>query len=61
MFGSIGPTEILLVLLIIVIIFGAKRLPELGRAMGEGIKNFKRSLSSKEEKKETEKNEKKEE
>ncbi|MCP2604161.1 twin-arginine translocase TatA/TatE family subunit [Candidatus Aminicenantes bacterium AC-708-M15] len=56
-----GPTEILLVLLIIVIIFGAKRLPELGRAMGEGIKNFKRSLSSKEEKKETEKNEKKEE
>ena len=61
MFGSIGPTEILLILLIIVIIFGAKRLPELGRAMGEGIKNFKRSLSSKEEKKETEKTEEKEE
>jgi len=61
MFGSIGPTEILLILLIIVIIFGAKRLPELGRAMGEGIKNFKKSISSKEEKKETEKTEKKEE
>ncbi len=60
MFGSIGPTEILLILLIIVIIFGAKRLPELGRAMGEGIKNFKKSISSKEEKKETEKPEEKE-
>ncbi len=60
MFGSIGPKEILLILLIIVIIFGAKRLPELGRAMGEGIKNFKKSISSKEEKKETEKPEEKE-
>ena len=36
--------EILLILLIVVLIFGASRLPELGRGVGEGIRNFKRSL-----------------
>ncbi|MFQ6083575.1 MAG: twin-arginine translocase TatA/TatE family subunit [Candidatus Aminicenantia bacterium] len=57
MLGSIGPTEILIILLIVIIIFGARRLPELGKAVGEGIKNFKKSISSKDEKKETEKKE----
>ncbi len=47
MFGPIGPMELALIVLIIVIIFGAKKLPELGKSMGEGIKNFKRSISSK--------------
>ncbi|MDD8030905.1 MAG: twin-arginine translocase TatA/TatE family subunit [Acidobacteriota bacterium] len=46
MLGSIGPTELLLILLIIVIIFGARKLPELGKSLGEGIKNFKKSISS---------------
>lgn len=46
--GPIGPTELLLIFLIIVIIFGARRLPELGKSLGEGIKNFKKSISSKE-------------
>lgn len=47
MFGPIGPMELALIVLIIVIIFGARKLPELGKSMGEGIKNFKRSISSK--------------
>jgi len=50
LFGPVGPTELLLIVLIIVIIFGARRLPELGKSLGEGIKNFKKSISSKEKK-----------
>ncbi len=48
MFGSLGIQELLLILLIVVIIFGARRLPELGKGLGEGIKNFKRGISGKE-------------
>ncbi len=46
--GPVGLPEMLLIVLIIVIIFGARRLPELGKSLGEGIKNFKKSISSKE-------------
>jgi sec-independent protein translocase protein TatA len=45
MLGSIGPTELILILLIVVIIFGAKKLPELGKSVGEGIRNFKKSMN----------------
>lgn len=45
--GSIGPTEILLILLIVIIIFGARKLPDLGKSLGDGIKNFKKSMSTK--------------
>ncbi len=48
LFGPVGPTELLLILLIVVIIFGARKLPELGKSLGEGIKNFRKSISSKE-------------
>jgi len=43
MFGSIGFQEILLILLIGLLLFGAKRLPEIGRGLGKGIREFKRA------------------
>jgi sec-independent protein translocase protein TatA len=52
LFGTLGPQELILILLIVVIIFGAKKLPDLGRSLGEGIKNFKGSVSGKDKDKE---------
>ena len=43
MFGSLGMPELLVILVIILIIFGAGKLPEIGGAIGKGIKNFKRA------------------
>lgn len=43
MFG-LGPWELVVILLIVVIVFGVGRLPELGTGLGEGIKNFKKAL-----------------
>jgi sec-independent protein translocase protein TatA len=51
LFGPVGPTELLLIVLIVVFIFGARRLPELGKSLGEGIKNFRKSITSKEKEK----------
>jgi sec-independent protein translocase protein TatA len=45
--GGIGLPEVLLVLAIILIIFGPKRLPALGRSLGSGMRNFKESISGK--------------
>lgn len=45
MLGNLGPWEIILILLIALLVFGAKRLPEMGAAMGKGIKEFKRNIS----------------
>lgn len=43
MFG-IGSTELLILLGILVVLFGASKLPQLGAGLGQGIKNFKKSL-----------------
>jgi sec-independent protein translocase protein TatA len=43
--GNIGLPEILVVLVIALIIFGPKRLPELGRSVGKGIREFRSSIS----------------
>jgi sec-independent protein translocase protein TatA len=45
MFG-LGTTELLVILVIALVIFGGSKLPELGSALGKGIKNFKKGLSS---------------
>jgi sec-independent protein translocase protein TatA len=44
MFSQIGMPEILIILLIVLLVFGAKRLPEMGSALGKGIREFKRSI-----------------
>ncbi len=40
-FGSLGLPELILILLILMVIFGANRLPDIGRGIGKAIKNFK--------------------
>jgi sec-independent protein translocase protein TatA len=44
MLGNIGPLEIVVVLIIALVVFGPKRLPELGRSLGKGIREFRGSL-----------------
>jgi sec-independent protein translocase protein TatA len=46
-FNSIGPTELIIVLVIVLLIFGPKRLPGLGRQLGSGMREFKDSISGK--------------
>lgn len=41
MLGRVGLPEAIIILLIIILIFGANRLPEIGRGIGKGIRNFK--------------------
>jgi sec-independent protein translocase protein TatA len=43
-FGPLGFPELLIILFILFLIFGASKLPQLGSGLGAGIKNFKRSL-----------------
>jgi sec-independent protein translocase protein TatA len=45
--GRIGLPELLIILLILVILFGAAKIPQLGRGLGEGIRNFKKGLREK--------------
>jgi len=42
-FGNIGFTEILLLFLVALLLFGAKRLPEIGKSLGSGIREFKKA------------------
>ena len=42
---NVGPLEIIIVLIIVLVIFGPKRLPDLGRSLGRGMREFKDSLS----------------
>ncbi|WP_456401232.1 twin-arginine translocase TatA/TatE family subunit [Persephonella sp.] len=52
MIGGIGIWELLIIFGILVLLFGAKKLPEIGKGLGEGIRSFKDSLSGESEKKE---------
>ena len=71
--GSLGPMELIIIAVIALLVFGPKKLPELGSGLGKAIKDFKSAMSetteqitkpepqAKEEKKEDKKDEKKEE
>ena len=44
MFGGLGMWELMLIFLVVLLLFGAKRLPEIGSSLGRGIREFKGSL-----------------
>ena len=44
MFGTLGIPELLLIFLIVVVLFGANRLPQLGKGLGSAIRNFKEGM-----------------
>lgn len=44
-FGNLGFMEIMIILVVFLLVFGAKRLPEIGQSMGKGIREFKKSFS----------------
>lgn len=46
---NLGPMELIIILVIIIVLFGANRLPQIGKGIGEGIKNFKRGMKAAEE------------
>jgi sec-independent protein translocase protein TatA len=45
MFGTLGTTELIIIFLIVLVLFGASRLPEIGGGIGKAIRNFKKSVS----------------
>ena len=44
-FGNMGFMEILLILIVVLLLFGAKRIPEIAQSMGKGIREFKKSVT----------------
>ena len=44
MFGSIGTPELLVIMLVILLLFGSKRLPELAKGIGKGVRQFKKAM-----------------
>jgi sec-independent protein translocase protein TatA len=44
MFGSIGPSELILIMLIVLLLFGSKRLPELARGIGKATRQFRKAM-----------------
>ena len=48
--GAIGPTQILIILLVVVLLFGAKKIPELMKGVGQGIREFKDAKDGEKEK-----------
>jgi sec-independent protein translocase protein TatA len=41
---TLGPTEIFVILVLLLLLFGAKRLPELGKSIGQGMREFRKSM-----------------
>jgi sec-independent protein translocase protein TatA len=53
-FSQIGPLEIVLVIVVLLVVFGPKRLPSFGRSLGSGIREFKESVTGEEKGRDTE-------
>jgi sec-independent protein translocase protein TatA len=49
MFGTLGLPELLVILVIVIFIFGTNRIPDLGKGLGEGIRNFKKAIKGEDE------------
>lgn len=49
---NLGPMELIVILIIVVLLFGVNKIPKLGKGVGEGIRNFKESLRGEPQKKE---------
>ncbi len=49
MLGGIGMPELLVIMVIVLIIFGANKLPQIGEGLGKGIRSFKKNITAKEE------------
>jgi sec-independent protein translocase protein TatA len=56
MFRSIGPTELLVIVVVAVLLFGGKKIPELAKGLGEGIKHFKTAVKDEDNSKDDKKN-----
>jgi sec-independent protein translocase protein TatA len=50
----LGPPEIILILIVVILIFGVGKLPQIGKSLGEGLKSFKQGVSGEEEAKKAE-------
>ena len=50
MFRTIGPAELLVIVIVALLLFGGKKIPELAKGLGEGIKNFKHAVKEDEDK-----------
>ena len=46
MFGNLGATEIIIMIAVIALLFGAKRIPEIAKGIGKGIREFKQEINS---------------
>lgn len=53
MFSQLGPLEIVLIVVVLLIVFGPKRLPGLGRSLGTGLREFKDSIAGEDKQRET--------
>jgi sec-independent protein translocase protein TatA len=45
MLGNLGPMELMIILVIVLVLFGARRVPEIGASIGKGIREFKKNIS----------------
>jgi sec-independent protein translocase protein TatA len=46
MFRTLGPTEIVIIIIVFVLLFGGKKIADIGKGLGEGIRNFKNSVKN---------------